>query len=1606
MEGISLGSAYLRLYGDRSALDRELEKLRRYTEQLEKQGIKVKFDADTGQASREIDGLTNKIHHFQKILGEVQKGLTGDGAAWKGLADGLNGVAGSAAKGGGAMGKMAGALGGAVGVASKAIPVLGQLGLAAMGVQAIFQGVAGAINGVLAPLQALASEAGRFNKQVAEASIFASNAFAVYGPDGKAIQGTANQMRALRGTITKEFRAIQREVAQISGATASEIYDGFNIILQNAGALGKQGEDLSYVRDLAIKIAAAANTLNVPNDQLRSEVTSLLTGDVQAYDKLGRDLFGPNASQVIKQLQAEGRYADVLMEKLQKLYDGQKVLSASLENVASNYREVFQTISAEAGQALERGLAKAFQAVLDPLNNLQKTFGGFARSTNEFLEPVLKVLGEIGGWFVSAGSMIASTLQVVMDVLALGANIIGSALGPSLRAIGKVLQLVAKGFQLVATLVSAVLRPVTLFFRVFGDQNAAQVDDIFQTLFDGLDRVIGLADRVSQAIARPFIELAKWRAWLQGKLTGKSNQQIAGQQAEIENAFAGDLNTPSQISLKALGLDQATQAWLTEQTDKLGREGTQQRTLAIAKETSQLVQDRIKNEITGLEQALKLMTAQKGVQEALNQLAEGRRGLAMARATFGVQLAASPEARLAAEERKNDLALRQEQQRINERRSLLGTERQMLEKQLQVQLRQQQLQAEQLKIQRLELQVQRAKEQGFAKEIYAKMLNAAPGSKERAALEEQWRLAGEVLKLRGQQINVLDRSISLQNEAAAGVRETNRLEAQRLGIQGEQLDVQAQQAGLTREQQAAMADLQRREQAIKNALEERVNANNAQLQQLERQTRLLQEQDRLQGEMEKLERGRLEQEKARADAAVQRAEAELRVARAQATSRANPTSSRDLITAQIEALAAGTRGYVDEVAATKRLYDARERQLRAEQTMQRMQLEVQQARERSELQIYEWRLETLRLEADNAKARADAERQNLQLQQQRDAASTSGTIPGAPSTPALSPPQGAAVGPVGNMLPGTRGGPNINEGSGWSTRRGRMHNGQDLGLDVGDPIHARRGGKVTGILRDFGGVGDAVVVRYDNGQEGRYGHVNPGVRVGQNVQAGQRIATVTNDGGNTHLHYELRDGLGKLLNPLQAIKESLRQPAGTRTGSAVVAAQAAPSLQNSLNANTTALEESNQRSREIEQALAGIPAMRAQLGQQQGYALGALGASQAAQLGQLNTDRIRDELTARVLNSDRGRLATEISDAMTTGVTGVLKGAFGALRNGGSMTDVFEQVMGDMADRMLESLLDFALAPLQRAISGNTFRAVSGVDINALAAQYSGAPVPALPAGQSGPQAIPVVPFQELQANTEQLNQTITTSATTISRTASAAATTPAAFTQLNGALGAVMQTLGSIAMGVMGAQSMSKGGTYNTLMGLAGIFGAAGSITGMFGTGGIFAGKGGGGSSIVKGVDVPLSQMPAGMAFRAAGGPVNARNPYIVGERGPELFIPGSAGQIISNPQTRALMSSANDPWSQTRAAAASPFDVTRAAAGAGAMQAQQDENNRALAAALTAPAGPLDVRYELTRINNVDYVTAEQFQRGMSQAAERGRALTLSALKNSVKVRRSVGM
>ncbi|MCZ4065727.1 phage tail length tape measure family protein [Oxalobacter aliiformigenes] len=65
-------------------------------------------------------------------------------------------------------------------------------------------------------------------------------------------------------------------------------------------------------------------------------------------------------------------------------------------------------------------------------------------------------------------------------------------------------------------------------------------------------------------------------------------------------------------------------------------------------------------------------------------------------------------------------------------------------------------------------------------------------------------------------------------------------------------------------------------------------------------------------------------------------------------------------------------------------------------------------------------------------------------------------------------------------------------------------------------------------------------------------------------------------------------------------------------------------------------------------------------------------------------------------------------------------------------------------------------------------------------------------------------------------------------------------------------------------------------------------------GLGSIFGSSSSGSSGV--GFKYDANQFASGLEFRASGGPVSGRSAYIVGEQGPELFVPNTGGQIIPN--------------------------------------------------------------------------------------------------------------
>ena len=105
--------------------------------------------------------------------------------------------------------------------------------------------------------------------------------------------------------------------------------------------------------------------------------------------------------------------------------------------------------------------------------------------------------------------------------------------------------------------------------------------------------------------------------------------------------------------------------------------------------------------------------------------------------------------------------------------------------------------------------------------------------------------------------------------------------------------------------------------------------------------------------------------------------------------------------------------------------------------------------------------------------------------------------------------------------------------SGFGMRWGRMHEGIDIAVSSGTPIHAAAAGNVihAGWL---GGYGNLVVVDHGNGLSTAYAHASAIlVGVGQHVSQRQTLSLVGSTGNSSgpHLHFEVRVN-GSAVDPL------------------------------------------------------------------------------------------------------------------------------------------------------------------------------------------------------------------------------------------------------------------------------------------------------------------------------------------------------------------------------------------------------------------------------------------------------------------------------------------
>ena len=124
-------------------------------------------------------------------------------------------------------------------------------------------------------------------------------------------------------------------------------------------------------------------------------------------------------------------------------------------------------------------------------------------------------------------------------------------------------------------------------------------------------------------------------------------------------------------------------------------------------------------------------------------------------------------------------------------------------------------------------------------------------------------------------------------------------------------------------------------------------------------------------------------------------------------------------------------------------------------------------------------------------------------------------------------------------------------------------------------------------------------------------------------------------------------------------------------------------------------------------------------------------------------------------------------------------------------------------------------------------------------------------------------------------------------------------------------------------------------------------------------------------------------------------------GEDSSEAFCPGSCCVGASDSTGAGEGEDASEAFSQAAAALVRNTNV---------ITTNSQTSNQALLAesmqASIAASKEMNIRFDSRIINSVEYVTADQFREGVAESAKQARAQVFKDLKNKPSVRRSVGM
>ena len=324
--------------------------------------------------------------------------------------------------------------------------------------------------------------------------------------NGQEITDPYEKIVSLTGAVKENIDSIRVRSLELAGVTSGEVIEVFGIV---AAQVGQIGGGLKEAEDLAIQFSAALGTFRIPLYQARQEIGSILRGDITMDSYLAKAL-GITNEDIARAKTEAGGVVKFLEDRLAAAVAGQRIAAEGFAGVVSNIQEIAELTS----QAFGEGL---LDPLLGGLTNVYKSLFGISEVLIEIARNAGKGIGSILG---DSGTIIGGSSGFIQSLVGSSgdiANQLKATLSSALTSLGASLSQVLAPLQnLIEEIIKSVgvlgqgLAKLAAGFASLQIENFKALVQVFSNLAEGATilaaSVSGVLGAYGELLKQPIVQ--------------------------------------------------------------------------------------------------------------------------------------------------------------------------------------------------------------------------------------------------------------------------------------------------------------------------------------------------------------------------------------------------------------------------------------------------------------------------------------------------------------------------------------------------------------------------------------------------------------------------------------------------------------------------------------------------------------------------------------------------------------------------------------------------------------------------------------------------------------------------------------------------------------------------------------------------------------------------------------------------------------------------------------------------------------------------------------------------------------------------------------------